>query len=115
MQPHKHKHLESLNLTLISTIKQGDEWEGVCSAQKSVKYVRMPKETSLSQPSCIYRPTPQNIPVGQFIGLIACAPDALQVAPDMFGAYVSGVSPTDTCPSRLNITVGAQRLLTRAC
>ena len=78
-------HLESLNLTLICIIKQGDEWEGVCLAQKDVKNVRMPREASQSRQSSIYRALLQNIPVGLFSGLIARRPDALHGAPDTSG------------------------------
>ena len=111
MQSLKQMHLESLNLTLICSIKRVDEWEGVCLARRDVKDVKMPRELAQRRPTCIYRHPIENIPVGPFSGLSVHAPNALQGAPDASGACASGVSPVDMCPSHLNVTVGHVRSL----
>jgi len=103
MQSHKQMHLESLNLTLICTIKQGDEWEGVCLAQWDVKNVKMPREIPQSRPTTIYRHPIENIPVGPFSGLSAHAPDVLQGALEASDRLLAAM-----CPSRLKLSIGAQ-------
>jgi len=55
MQPIKQMHLELLNLTLICTIKQGGEWEGVFSARRVLAHVRMTNRVSQTRQSSIYR------------------------------------------------------------
>ena len=53
MQQHKQMHLESLNLTLICNIKQGDEWERFGLAHMDEMSVKNVQETEL-EPANIY-------------------------------------------------------------
>jgi hypothetical protein len=46
MRSLKQMHLESLNLTLDSQSRKGDEWEGVYLAHKDVKSVKKTKSQS---------------------------------------------------------------------
>ena len=68
----------------------------------------MPRELAQRRPTCIYRHPIENIPVGPFSGLSAHAPDVLQGALEASDRLLAAM-----CPSRLKLSIGAQRL-TRA-
>jgi hypothetical protein len=57
-------HLRSLNLALIRQTSKGDEWEGMCSAQKNVRESKCLRATSRSWPTSIYRSPRKNRAVG---------------------------------------------------
>jgi hypothetical protein len=60
-------HLRSLNLALIRQTSKGDEWEGMCSAQRSARKINKPRETPKSRPTSIYRRPQQELAVRHLI------------------------------------------------
>jgi hypothetical protein len=89
MQTHMQMHLRSLNLTLIRQTSKGDEWEWMCSAQRSARMINKPRATPKNWPTSIYRRPQQELVIRHLILLQPCWPDVLVKLTGRAGAHTT--------------------------